>query len=226
MILSCTIKQDYKILAFDNIRQFGNDFKTIIYKILNKDDEKIEKEFEKTGTYRMALWKYGLQFFAENPILGYGPDNLGTKYDSVGITDQDRPHNLLIQLATTSGLPGLILYVTAVGIIIIKGIKEKKGSNIVIADLKNIEGAICRYFVICTGQSPAQVEAITDSVTETVRIETGEKPVKIVGLENAQWVAMDYVDAMVHVFLPDVREYYDLENLWEDADFARITDIE
>ena len=124
VILSCTIKQDYKILAFDNIRQFGNDFKTIIYKILNKDDEKIEKEFEKTGTYRMALWKYGLQFFAENPILGYGPDNLGTKYDSVGITDQDRPHNLLIQLATTSGLPGLILYVTAVGIIIIKGIKE------------------------------------------------------------------------------------------------------
>lgn len=124
VILSCTIKQDYKILAFDNIRQFGNDFKTIIYKILNKDDEKIEKEFEKTGTYRMALWKYGLQFFAENPILGYGPDNLGTKYDSVGITDQDRPHNLLIQLATTSGLPGLILYVIAVGIIIIKGIKE------------------------------------------------------------------------------------------------------
>lgn len=124
VILSCTIKQDYKILAFDNIRQFGNDFKTIIYKILNKDDEKIEKEFEKTGTYRMVLWKYGLQFFAENPILGYGPDNLGTKYDSVGITDQDRPHNLLIQLATTSGLPGLILYVIAVGIIIIKGIKE------------------------------------------------------------------------------------------------------
>ena len=114
VILSCTIKQDYKILAFDNIRQFGNDFKTIIYKILNKDDEKIEKEFEKTGTYRMVLWKYGLQFFAENPILGYGPDNLGTKYDSVGITDQDRPHNLLIQLATTSGLPGLILYVIAV----------------------------------------------------------------------------------------------------------------
>lgn len=109
---------------------------------------------------------------------------------------------------------------------ITKGIQEKKGSNIVIADLKNIEGAICRYFVICTGQSPAQVEAITDSVTETVRIETGEKPVKIVGLENAQWVAMDYVDAMVHVFLPDVREYYDLENLWEDADFERITDIE
>ena len=124
VILSCTIKQDYKILAFDNIRQFGNDFKTIIYKILNKDDEKIEKEFEKTGTYRMVLWKYGLQFLAENPILGYGPDNLGTKYDSVGITDQDRPHNLLIQLATTSGLPGLILYVIAVGIIIIKGIKE------------------------------------------------------------------------------------------------------
>ena len=105
---------------------------------------------------------------------------------------------------------------------ITKGIQEKKGENIVVADLGNIEGAICRYFVICTGNSPAQVEAITESITDVVRIDRGEKPVKVVGLENCQWVAMDYTDAMVHVFLPDVREDYDLEHLWEDATIEKL----
>ena len=109
---------------------------------------------------------------------------------------------------------------------IVKGIQEKKGSNISIVDMEGIDGAICRYFIICQGNSPTQIQAIADSVEETARIDTGEKPVHVVGMGNAQWVAMDYVDAMVHVFLPDVREYYDLENLWEDADFERITDIE
>lgn len=109
---------------------------------------------------------------------------------------------------------------------ITKGIQEKKGCNIVVADLGSIEGAICRYFVICTGQSPAQVEAITESITDVVRVDMGEKPVKTVGLENAQWVAMDYTDAMVHIFLPDVRDYYDLEHLWEDAKIERIKDLD
>ncbi len=107
-----------------------------------------------------------------------------------------------------------------------KGIQEKKGSNIVVADMKGIDGAICRYFVICQGSSPSQVEAITESVSDTVRIETGEKPVKVAGLNNAQWVAMDYSDVLVHIFLPDVREYYDLEHLWEDAAIERVPDLD
>lgn len=109
---------------------------------------------------------------------------------------------------------------------ITKGIQEKKGSNIVIADLSALDGAICKYFVICQGNSPTQVEAITDSVEEFVRLNAGEKPVKIVGLENAQWVAMDYVDVIVHIFLPDIREYYNLENLWQDAPLTRIPDLD
>lgn len=109
---------------------------------------------------------------------------------------------------------------------ITKGIQDKKGKNIVIADLSSIDGAICRYFVICQGSSPAQVEAITDSVSEYVRINEGEKPVKVAGLENAQWVAMDYGDVLVHIFLPDVREYYDLEHLWADATITNIPDID
>ncbi len=109
---------------------------------------------------------------------------------------------------------------------IIKGIQEKKGTGIVVADLNGIEGTICRYFVICQGNSPAQVEAITESVGDMARIELKEKPAHVVGLENAQWVAMDYTDVLVHIFLPDVREYYDLEHLWEDAVLNYIPDLD
>ena len=109
---------------------------------------------------------------------------------------------------------------------IIKGIQEKKGSNVVVADLNGIDSTICRYFVICQGNSPTQVEAIADSIGEMARKELKEKPTHVVGLENAQWVAMDYTDVLVHVFLPDVREYYDLEHLWEDATLTTIPDLD
>ncbi len=109
---------------------------------------------------------------------------------------------------------------------ITKGIQEKKGSRIVVANLQGIDGAICNYFIICQGNSPSQVEAITESVGEFARKELGEKPTRVAGLENAQWVAMDYGDVLVHVFLPDVREYYDLEHLWEDANITQIPDLD
>ena len=109
--------------------------------------------------------------------------------------------------------------------VITKGIQEKKGSDIVIADLGRIDGAICRYFVICQGQSPTQVEAITESVGDVVRTEAGEKPVGVVGLPNAQWVAMDYTDVLVHIFLPETRQFYNLENHWKDALIERIPDV-
>lgn len=109
---------------------------------------------------------------------------------------------------------------------ITKGIQEKKGSNIVVVDLTDMDSSICRYFVICQGNSPSQVEAITDSISDMVRLQTGEKPVHVVGLENAQWVAMDYTDVLVHVFLPDVRDYYDLEHLWDDAKLTTIPDLD
>ena len=109
---------------------------------------------------------------------------------------------------------------------IIKGIQEKKGSRIVVADLSGIEGTICRYFVICQGNSPAQVEAITESIGDMTHKELGEKPVRVVGLENAQWVAMYFTDVLVHIFLPDVRDYYDLEHLWDDATIKVIADLD
>ncbi len=109
---------------------------------------------------------------------------------------------------------------------ITRGIQEKKGANIVVVNLNGIDGAICNYFIICQGSSPAQVEAITESIGDFARNELNEKPSKVAGLENAQWVAMDYGDVLVHIFLPDVREYYDLEHLWDDAKLTRIPDLD
>ena len=109
---------------------------------------------------------------------------------------------------------------------VVKGIQEKKGQRIVVADLTAIDGSICSYFVICQGNSPTQVEAIAESVGDFARERLHEKPAHVVGLENAQWVAMDYSDVLVHIFLPDVREYYDLEHLWDDAKLTRIPDLD
>ena len=109
---------------------------------------------------------------------------------------------------------------------IVKGIQEKKGSNIVVADLGAIEGAICRHFVVCQGNSPTQVEAIAESVGDMARQELGEKPSRVVGPERALWVAMDYGDVLVHVFVPEMREFYDLEHLWADAPLTRIPDLD
>ena len=109
---------------------------------------------------------------------------------------------------------------------IIKGIQDKKGTGIVVADLSGIDGTICRNFIICQGNSPTQVGAIAESVGDVVREDLQEKPVHVVGMEYAQWVAMDYTDVMVHIFLPDVRAYYDLEHLWEDAPLTQIADLD
>lgn len=106
------------------------------------------------------------------------------------------------------------------------GIQEKKGRNIVVADLTGIEDTICKYFVICQGSNPNQLSAIVDSVFEYVLRHRKEKPLGIEGLRNSQWVIMDYADVMVHIFLPEVREYYNLENLWADAMLTNLPDVD
>lgn len=106
--------------------------------------------------------------------------------------------------------------------IITNAIEDKKGEDIVTIDLKHIDGAITNYFVICTGNSPAQVEAIAKSVGDKCLELAGEKPVGVNGLGNDQWVAIDFVDIIVHIFLPKPREFYDIEHLWEDAKIERV----
>lgn len=108
---------------------------------------------------------------------------------------------------------------------IVRGMQEKKAFDIVTADLQAIETAPAKYFVICTGNTPQQVSAVTDSVAEFARKEADERPAAIAGLENAEWVAMDYGTVMVHIFVPQAREYYDLENLYEDSELKEIPNL-
>lgn len=110
--------------------------------------------------------------------------------------------------------------------IIIEGIQDKKGRNIVVADLRNIPTASTDAFVICTAGSPAQADSIVDSIENMARVRMGEHPTAIAGRTNAQWIAMDFGNVMAHIFLPETREYYDLEHLWDDADITQIADLD
>lgn len=107
---------------------------------------------------------------------------------------------------------------------IVKGIQEKKGRRIRVVDLRKIDESICNFMVVCEGNSPNQVAAISDSVEECARKERKLKPGFIDGLSNGVWVVMDYYDIIVHIFLPEERAFYDIENLWEDGKIEEIAD--
>ncbi|MHA7058369.1 ribosome silencing factor [Aquimarina sp. M1] len=100
---------------------------------------------------------------------------------------------------------------------IIKGIEEVKGKDISILDLREIENTVCNYFVICNGTSNTQVNAIVNSIQKTVSKSLKDKPWHVEGSENAEWVLIDYVNVVVHVFQKHIREFYDIEGLWGDA---------
>ena len=105
---------------------------------------------------------------------------------------------------------------------IIKGIEEVKGQGIEILDLRDIENTVCDYFIICNGNSNTQVNAIVNSVQKSVSKNLQEKPWHVEGSDNAEWVLMDYVHIVVHVFQKHIREFYDIEGLWGDARSVKI----
>ena len=107
---------------------------------------------------------------------------------------------------------------------IIKGIQEKKGTDIVILNLSGIGNAIADLFVICTGKSDTQVDAISDSVEKEVLKAVNEKPWHREGIQNKEWILLDYVNVVVHIFRNDVRSFYGLEELWGDAVVTEIED--
>jgi ribosome-associated protein len=100
---------------------------------------------------------------------------------------------------------------------IIDGIQEKKGHDIVMLDLRNSGSSVADYFIICHGTSDTQVEAIAGSVEETVMKKTKEVPHHVEGNDNAQWIIIDYFNAIVHIFVEDKRIFYGIEKLWADA---------
>lgn len=101
--------------------------------------------------------------------------------------------------------------------LILQGMEEVKGQEIRILDLREIENTVCDYFIICNGTSNTHVNAIVGSVQKTVSKAIKDKPWHVEGSENAEWILMDYVNVVVHVFQKHIREYYDIEGLWGDA---------
>ena len=109
--------------------------------------------------------------------------------------------------------------------VIIKGIDDVKGDDIQLLDLREIENTVCDYFIICSGSSNTQVNAITGSIQKLVSKELKDKPWHIEGQNNSEWILMDYVNVVVHVFQKHVREFYDIESLWGDAKITQISPV-
>lgn len=108
---------------------------------------------------------------------------------------------------------------------IIEGIRDKKGKNIVQLDLRHLDDAPADFFIICEGDSNVHVKAIADSVYSKVKEEIYAMPFHTEGSMNARWVLMDYFNTVVHVFYPETRMFYELENLWSDAKVTEFADI-
>jgi len=104
---------------------------------------------------------------------------------------------------------------------IVSAIEDKKGKNIVSLDLSGFDGAICSHFVVCNADSTTQVCAIAAEIEEKVFEKLGEKVWRIEGQQNGVWVAMDYVDVVVHIFQTELRSFYKLEELWADAPMVK-----
>ncbi|WMJ75679.1 ribosome silencing factor [Cytophagaceae bacterium ABcell3] len=101
--------------------------------------------------------------------------------------------------------------------IIVHGMKEKKATDITIIDLRSIKNSVADYFILCCGTSDTQVDAIADSIEEEVYKETEQNPWHKEGKINKEWILLDYVDTVAHVFKKDKRDFYALEELWGDA---------
>ncbi|MGY8987145.1 MAG: ribosome silencing factor [Flavobacteriales bacterium] len=108
---------------------------------------------------------------------------------------------------------------------IINGIQEVKGKDISILDLTKIETAVCKYFVICSGTSSTHVSSISENIRKFVSKEIKEKPWSTEGKDTSEWVLMDYSDIVVHVFQNQIREFYNLEDLWGDAEIRTLENL-
>jgi len=105
---------------------------------------------------------------------------------------------------------------------IILAIQEKKGKEIVCLNLTKIHNAISDYFIVCEGNSTTQVSAIADSVEYEVKKQLGDRPYHSEGYQNAEWILLDYVNVVVHVFQKETRDFYNLEALWADAEITEV----
>ena len=103
--------------------------------------------------------------------------------------------------------------------------QENKAQDIVVLDLRKLSSAVCDYFVICSGESSTQVDGIANSVARFTRKELQEKPWHIEGKTNSEWILLDYIDVVCHIFYKDARKFYELEELWADGERTNIPNI-
>jgi len=105
---------------------------------------------------------------------------------------------------------------------IIKGMQELKAQNIVVLNMRKLESTITDFFIICNGESNTQVEAIANSIRIEVQKTLGEPPYHEEGFSNSEWILLDYINVVAHIFQPQHRKFYNLEKLWADAEFKEI----
>lgn len=107
---------------------------------------------------------------------------------------------------------------------IVQGMQDKKAKNITIINLSKLEHRVADYFVICDADSTTHVTAIADSLEESAMKKTNEKPYHSEGYQNAEWILIDYVNIVAHVFMRETREFYNIEGLWADGETTHIAD--
>lgn len=106
---------------------------------------------------------------------------------------------------------------------IVEGLRAKKGHAIIILDLHRLHDRPTDYMIIAESNSPTGISTLEESVREVVEEQAGERPIRV-HKGSGEWIAMDYVDAMVHLFTPELRSFYHIEQMWEDADLTRLED--
>ncbi len=109
--------------------------------------------------------------------------------------------------------------------IAVKGMQEKKAKSIVKIDLRKLNLSVADYFIICHAESDKQIDAIADSVEDEIRNATGEKPFSREGFRLSDWIILDYIDVVVHIFQREKRNFYDLEALWNDGEHKHYDDM-
>lgn len=125
--------------------------------------------------------------------------------------------------ASYSSLPDA--YLEQLNALIIEGIRDKKGKNIVQLDLRKLGDAPADFFIICEGDSSTHIKAISDSIYKKLKEELHTMPSHTEGSLNARWILMDYFNTIVHVFYPETRHFYDLEQLWGDAEITEFAEV-
>lgn len=106
--------------------------------------------------------------------------------------------------------------------LVVDSIQDKKGEEIAILDLRAIDDSVADFFVICEAKSNTQIRSIADFTMKNIADQIGEKAFRFEGMENLEWVIIDYINVVVHIFLPQKRVFYKLEELWADADITTI----